>query len=170
MDDERAIQRSLTTYSQTASIGDWDGAVGTYLVDATWSIPHLDFSFTGHDAIRGALVAFFEHMDYVIQMNAPALVTVSASTAPARSFSREQDNPVRIGALHVIADAPTVRRLGKLLLVDHDADPVEWQAFRGLPDRTLQKHLAISYFADLEREVPSPAENPRLLFEHGPNH
>lgn len=89
MDDERAIQRLITTYSQTASIGDWDAAVATYLPDATWTIPHLDLAFTGHEAIRGALDAFFATMDYVIQMNAPALIRVSGSTATARSAIRE---------------------------------------------------------------------------------
>jgi len=89
MDDERAIQRLITTYSQTCSIGEWDAAVATYLPDASWTIPHLDLSFTGHEAIRGALEAFFDTMDYVIQMNAPALIHVSGSTATARSAIRE---------------------------------------------------------------------------------
>lgn len=89
MDDERAIQRLITTYSQTASIGDWDGAVGTYLPDGNWSIPQLGLSFSGHVAIREALAAFFETMDYVIQMNAPALIHVGSSTATARSAIRE---------------------------------------------------------------------------------
>jgi len=89
MDDERAIQRLITTYSQTASIGDWDGAVATYLADGVWEIPHLSLRSEGQAAIRGALDAFFATMDYVIQMNAPALIHVSGSTATARSAIRE---------------------------------------------------------------------------------
>ncbi len=89
MDDERAIQRLITTYSQSGSIGNWDTTVATYLPDGTWSIPHLGMSFTGHEALRGALSAFFATMDYVIQMNAPALIEVSGSTATARSAIRE---------------------------------------------------------------------------------
>ena len=89
MDDERAIQRLITTYSQTASIGDWDGAAGTYLADGVWEIPHLELRFEGQAAIRGALDAFFATMDHVIQLNAPALIHVSGSTATARSAIRE---------------------------------------------------------------------------------
>jgi len=89
MDDERAIQKLITTYSQTASVADWEGAVGTYLPDGLWEIPHLSLAFEGHEAIRGALAAFFEQMDYVIQMNAPALIHVSGSTARASSAIRE---------------------------------------------------------------------------------
>lgn len=89
MDDERDIQRLLTTYSQTASVADWDGAVGTYLPDGVWTIPHLSLAFEGQEAIRHALEAFFEQMDYVIQMNAPALIHVSGSTATARAAIRE---------------------------------------------------------------------------------
>jgi ketosteroid isomerase-like protein len=89
MDEERAIQKVITTYSQTCSIGDWDGAVDTYLPEGSWTIPHLDLCFTGHEAIRGALRAFFDTMDYVIQLNAPALIDVSGASATARSAIRE---------------------------------------------------------------------------------
>ena len=89
MDDERAIQQLLTTYSQTASVADWDGTVATYLPDGVWTIPHLGLSFEGQEAIRGALEAFFEQMDYVIQMNAPALIHVTGTAATARAAIRE---------------------------------------------------------------------------------
>jgi hypothetical protein len=89
MDDERAIQHLLTTYSQTASVADWDGAVGTYLPDGLWEIPHLSLAFEGQAAIRHALESFFEQMDYVIQMNAPALIEVNGHTATARAAIRE---------------------------------------------------------------------------------
>jgi ketosteroid isomerase-like protein len=87
--DEAAIQRTITRYSQAASLGEWDEVLTTYLPDGVWEIPHLGMRFDGHAAIRGALSAFFETMEYVLQMNAPALIAIEGDTATARSAIRE---------------------------------------------------------------------------------
>ncbi|MDG2004632.1 MAG: nuclear transport factor 2 family protein [Novosphingobium sp.] len=89
MNDQAAIQIVLTTYSQTASSGEWDAAVGTYMPDGVWEIPHLGMKLEGQQAIRGALTSFMAEMDYVMQMNAPALIEVNGDTATARAGIRE---------------------------------------------------------------------------------
>jgi hypothetical protein len=89
MEEEWAIQKLLTTYSVSASRGDWDAAVGTYLPDGVWAIPHFAMRLEGHAAILGALTGFFGEMDYVVQMNGPALITVTGDTATARCNIRE---------------------------------------------------------------------------------
>jgi len=89
MDDKAAIQELINTYSQAASRGDFDRAVGTYLPDGVWDIPHLSMSLAGREAIHGALTAFIETMDYVLQMNAPALIEVTGDSATATSSIRE---------------------------------------------------------------------------------
>ena len=85
MQDEMAIQRLINTYSQYGSLGDWDRAVDTYMPDGIWAIPHLGMRFAGHAAIRQALTDFFATMDYVVQLNSPALIDVWGDTATARS-------------------------------------------------------------------------------------
>jgi ketosteroid isomerase-like protein len=87
--DEAAIQRTITRYSQAASLGQWDEVLTTYLPDGVWEIPHLGMRFAGHEAIRDALAAFFETMEYVLQMNAPALIEIAGDSASARSAIRE---------------------------------------------------------------------------------
>ena len=89
MQDETAIQRTINRYSQAASLGEWDEVLTTYLPDGVWEIPHLGMRFEGHEAIRGALAAFFETMEYVLQMNAPAVIEIDGDTATARSGIRE---------------------------------------------------------------------------------
>ena len=74
MQDEYAIQKLISTYSQNGSLGNWDETVATYLPDGVWEIPHLGVRCEGHDQIRGALTSFFVEMDYVVQMNSTAPV------------------------------------------------------------------------------------------------
>ena len=89
MEEEFAIQKVLNTYSQYASLGDWDRAVDTYLPDGAWAIPHLDMRLEGHEQILCALTAFIGQMDYVLQMNSPALIEVNGDRATAQSGIRE---------------------------------------------------------------------------------
>ena len=89
MEEEFAIQKVINTYSQYASLGEWDTVLALFLPDAVWSIPHLDAKLEGRDAIAGALKAFIGEMDYVLQHNSPALIEVDGTTAIARSGIRE---------------------------------------------------------------------------------
>lgn len=89
MTDEAAIQRVISTYSQHASLAEWDAVLALFLPDAVWDVPHLGLTFEGHTGIRGALTGFFAEMDYVLQLNAPAVIDVTGDTATARSGIRE---------------------------------------------------------------------------------
>jgi ketosteroid isomerase-like protein len=86
--DEAAIQRLISLYSQSYSIGDIDAVVALYLPDGIWDIPHLGMKPAGHAALRDALTRFAAAMDYVLQMNAPAIVEVTGNRATARSGIR----------------------------------------------------------------------------------
>jgi ketosteroid isomerase-like protein len=88
-DDEAAIQRVISTYSQHASLAEWDAVLALFLPDAVWEIPHLGMTLDGAAAIRGALTGFFAEMDYVLQLNAPAVIDVDGDRAAARSGIRE---------------------------------------------------------------------------------
>ena len=89
MSDELAIQKTISTYSQTASFADWDQAVGTYLPDGVMEVPHLGLVFSGRDAVKEGLMGLFSTMEYVLQLNSPALIEIDGDTATARSGIRE---------------------------------------------------------------------------------
>jgi ketosteroid isomerase-like protein len=88
-DERTAIQQTINRYSVGASGGDWDRVLSTYVPDGVWEIPHFAAKFAGHDAIRDALRHFTEPMEYIVQINAPALIDVHEDTATARSVIRE---------------------------------------------------------------------------------
>jgi hypothetical protein len=89
MQEEYLVQRTLNTYSNAASRGDWDRTIGTYMPNGIWEIPHLSLRFEGHKSIREALENFKATMDYVIQMNAPALIEIDGTNATAHAAIRE---------------------------------------------------------------------------------
>jgi ketosteroid isomerase-like protein len=89
MTDEFLIQETLNTYSQAASRGDWDRVMTTFTPTAVWEIPHLKARFEGHEALRGALTHLASVMEYVLQLNTPALIKVDGDTATASSGIRE---------------------------------------------------------------------------------
>ena len=87
--DEAAIQRVINTYSQYASKGDWDRVLPLFLEEAVWEIPHLGMKLEGRDAIAATLNMFKGTMDYVLQLNSPALIDVKGDSASATSGIRE---------------------------------------------------------------------------------
>ena len=87
--DQAAIQRVINTYSQYASKGDWDRVLPLFLPEAVWEIPHLGMKLEGIGAIADTLVMFKGMMDYVLQLNSPALIEVEDDSARATSGIRE---------------------------------------------------------------------------------
>lgn len=88
-EDDYAVQRVINAYAQLTGRGDWEPVVALFLPDATWEIPHLDLRFEGVEAIRGALAMLAGDLEYVLQLNSPALIEVTGDTATARSGIRE---------------------------------------------------------------------------------
>lgn len=87
--DEAAIQRVINIYSQFASKGDWDRVLPLFLDEAVWEIPHLGMKLDGKQAIADTLNLFKGTMDYVLQLNSPALIDVEGDHARATSGIRE---------------------------------------------------------------------------------
>ena len=87
--EKAAIQDVISTYSQNASLGNWAAVLALFEPDAVWEIPHLAMRLDGRDAIAAALTGFMAHMDYVLQLNAPALVALDGDRATATSGIRE---------------------------------------------------------------------------------
>jgi ketosteroid isomerase-like protein len=89
MTAEIAIQQTLNRYSVGASQSDWDMVLATFVPDAVWEVPVHKVKFTGYAEIRQGLIRFSTGYDYMLQVNAPAVITVSGDTAMAKSVIRE---------------------------------------------------------------------------------
>lgn len=87
MDDVTAIQQLLNRYTEAASRADWPTVNSCFTEDAIWETPAGKIA--GRDAAiakMGELVAGF---DYIVQLNAPGVITVDGDAATARSVIRE---------------------------------------------------------------------------------
>jgi hypothetical protein len=89
MTDEYAIQQLLNRYSITASRGEWDEAVSTYVPEGVWDVPALGVKFEGREAIKNGMMGFTAQMSCMVQINSPALIEVDGDTATARCAIRE---------------------------------------------------------------------------------
>lgn len=89
MTDEAAIQQTLNRYSAGASRADWERVLATFLADGVWEVPGLGARFEGLEAIRSGLLRFSAPMDYIVQVNGPAVIEVAGDTAHAVSVIRE---------------------------------------------------------------------------------
>jgi ketosteroid isomerase-like protein len=89
MSDDFSIQQTISRYAEGASRGDWVQVLSTYMPDGVWEISSFGAKFEGHQAIQDALRQFSDPMDYIVQINGPALMQIKGDTATARSVIRE---------------------------------------------------------------------------------
>lgn len=90
MEDSIAIQQLINRYSVSSSRGDLDIVVSTYALDGVWEIASMSKMFEGQDAIREGLATLTSQQDYVMQQNAPAMITVEGDSATATSIVCER--------------------------------------------------------------------------------
>lgn len=89
MSDEFAIQQTLNTYSYNATIGDLPAMVATFAADGVWEVPGIGALCTGHEEILAAAQGITGAIEYMVQMNSPAIIEVDGDTATAKSIIRE---------------------------------------------------------------------------------
>lgn len=89
MEEELAVQKVLTAYSQSIGLRDLDMTLGTFMPDGVWELLGLGLKWQGHAAIREAIDGVLSGMGYLVQLNAPALIEVTGDTATARYTVRE---------------------------------------------------------------------------------
>jgi ketosteroid isomerase-like protein len=85
--DEIAIQQTLNRYTEGASSADLPQVLSTFTPDAVFESSGMRLE--GHAAMEAAMAGFVAEFAYFVQLNAPALITVNAHTATARSVIRE---------------------------------------------------------------------------------
>jgi hypothetical protein len=87
--DELAIQQTISLYHEGASKPDLEQLIATFLPDGTWEVPAFEFLCTGHAEMREVMSAVLEPIEYLVQINAPAIIAVDGDTASARTLVRE---------------------------------------------------------------------------------
>ena len=89
MDDAAAIQNLINAYHEAGSMGDYERMIATFTPDGIWEFTQSGRRFIGLVAIREAVAAFTGPLEYVAQINAPAVIRIDGDTATARSSIRE---------------------------------------------------------------------------------
>lgn len=89
MSDEFEIQQVLNAYSFNATTGDLEAMTATYAADGVWEVPGIGTLCTGHEEILAAAKGITGKIEYMVQMNSPAIIEVNGDTATAKSIIRE---------------------------------------------------------------------------------
>lgn len=88
MIDEIAIQQTISLWSESTGRAAVDEAASTFTADGIWEIPG-GTQFQGHAKIKEGILHFTTPMEFLMQMNAPAVIKIAGDTATARSVIRE---------------------------------------------------------------------------------
>jgi hypothetical protein len=89
MIDKIDIQETISLYHEGGSKTDWDQLIATFLPDGIWEVPSLKIRCQGHADIREQMTALLAPIEYLVQINAPAIIAIDGDTATARSLIRE---------------------------------------------------------------------------------
>lgn len=87
--DKLAIQETISCYHQAASSFDWDRLVANFTSDAVWEVPAMGIRLEGHDVFRAQMPELVASIEYLVQINAPAVIDLNGDRAAARSLIRE---------------------------------------------------------------------------------
>jgi len=89
VNDHIAIQQTLNAYSVNASLGNLEAMVETFHPDGVWEIPEVGARFEGREAILAGAKGITNGIDYMVQINSPAVIQIDGDTATAQSVIRE---------------------------------------------------------------------------------
>lgn len=87
--DKLEIQETISRYHEGASTFDVDQIIATFQPGAVWEVPSLHIRSEGLDSIREQMTALIAPIEYLVQINAPAIIDIDGDTASARSLIRE---------------------------------------------------------------------------------
>ena len=89
MIDKIEIQEALSLYHEAASKFDFEQLSLAFLPDGIWEVPGMGIFSQGRDNIRSTMSALMTPIEYLVQINAPAVTVVEGDAASARSLIRE---------------------------------------------------------------------------------
>jgi ketosteroid isomerase-like protein len=87
--DRLDVQETISRYHDGGSRSDWDQLIATFLPDAIWEVPAMDLRCEGQAVIRDTMVNLLAPIEYLMQINSPAIITIDGDSASARSSIRE---------------------------------------------------------------------------------
>jgi hypothetical protein len=87
--DKVDIQETISRYHEGASLYEWDQIVATFLPDGVWEVPEMGIRCQGHAEIRTKMPSLVEPIEYLVQINAPAIIDLDGERATARTLIRE---------------------------------------------------------------------------------
>jgi ketosteroid isomerase-like protein len=87
--DKVEIQETISRYHEAGSTFDWDRIIATFLPDGIWEVPSLEVRAVGHAEIRDTMSSLVAGIEYLVQINAPAIIELDGDRASARSLVRE---------------------------------------------------------------------------------
>jgi hypothetical protein len=86
-DDIIAIQQVINRCSEAASRADWATAGTTFAEDGVWDTPVG--CYEGREAALHGMSSTAALFDYIVQVNAPAVIDIDGDGATARSVIKE---------------------------------------------------------------------------------
>ena len=89
MIDKLEIQETISVYHEGASKADYDQMMTTFLPDGIWEVPAMKLRSQGIGDIRATMTELMAPIEYLTQINAPAIIAVDGDAASARSLIRE---------------------------------------------------------------------------------
>jgi hypothetical protein len=87
--DGEEIQKTVSIFSESGARRDWDRLVSMFTPEATWEFAGADKRLKGHAELRDAFPKMVEATEFLVQMNAPAVIDIAGDKATARSIVRE---------------------------------------------------------------------------------
>ena len=87
--DKVEIQERISLYHEGASKFDFEQLAAAFLPDGIWEVPDMGIFSQGRDNIRSTMSALMTPIEYLVQINAPAVIVVDGDAASARSLIRE---------------------------------------------------------------------------------
>ena len=87
MTETQAIQQLINRYTDGCNRQDWPQVMACFTDDGEWVANGL--TFAGAAQMQPAMAGFLVPFAYFVQVNTPAVITVSGVTATARSTIRE---------------------------------------------------------------------------------
>ena len=80
MIDKVEIQETISLYHEGGSKADYDQLMTTFLPDGIWEVPGMGILSQGRGTIRSTMIALMASIDYLVQINAPAIISGHLAT------------------------------------------------------------------------------------------
>lgn len=89
MNDREDIQKVLSLYSEGASRQDWGQVMSAFTPDGVWAVEGAEIRLSGQEEMETGFPRVVAHLEFVSQLNSPAVIEIDGDVARARSVIHE---------------------------------------------------------------------------------